>query len=115
MTTALQFRNVQDANSILRNGKAKAQWKALSLSDMPRDLQQLALDWFEADQSAAAAKAALIEQLNDKAEAIPGKRLIAALPRGATPETFNAILWDRVDGATTSKTPVVSFAQFLKG
>ena len=49
----------QSANAILRADRSKLVWSKLPFSDMPRDIQQLAIAAVEAELVAKDAKAAL--------------------------------------------------------
>ena len=43
MATAINFKAEQAANAILRNDKAKLEWNKLPLTQLPKDLQSLAI------------------------------------------------------------------------
>ena len=101
------------ANDILKADKAKLQWKMLPFSDMPRDIQAMAVSAVEAAIAARDAKAALQAALDDKVEAPSGKRLIVTLGRDVGPNTDGVLYaWTT---ASTSGTKVVSFNEFVKG
>jgi hypothetical protein len=101
------------ANDILKADKARLQWAKLPFSDMPKDLQQLAMDAVEAEITARTAKAALQSALDDKVDAPSGKRLVVTLGRDVSPSTDSVLVaWA---AATSGGTKVISFNQFIAG
>lgn len=114
MTTALQFRTEQAATSILRNAKAKPDWKQLDVATLPSDLRSIAEAMQSLDAEYRTAKLALEAALSDKAVIPTGKRIIATTGR-VTGNTVAPLLYAIVDGSSTKSTPIVSFDQFIKG
>ena len=103
----------QSANAILRNDKAKLTWSRLPLVDMPKDIQALAVQALDAEIAARETKAMLQSALDDKVEALTGKRLIVTLGRDVGSNTDSVLVaWAQ---ASTGATKVISFDQFTKG
>lgn len=110
---SINFRTEQAANSILKADKAKLQWSKLPFSDMPKDMQAVAIKAVEAELEAKAAKAALQAMLDDKVEAPSGKRLVVTLGRDVSPATDGVLVaWA---AASAGGTKTISFDQFIKG
>ena len=101
------------ATNILRADKAKLAWSKLPFSDMPKDIQLLAIAAVEAELTAKAAKSALQSALDDKVNAPSGKRLIVTLGRDVTEHTDSVLVaWANANAPSTR---VISFDQFTKG
>jgi hypothetical protein len=111
--TSINFRTEQAANQILKADKAKLVWSKLPFSDMPRDMQAVAIKAVEAELDAKAAKAALQAMLDDKVEAPAGKRLVVTLGRDVSASTDGVLVaWAT---ASAGGTKVITFDQFIKG
>lgn len=116
MATNLQFRTEQAATQMLRNDKARAkpEWAILATETCPIDIKKLAGDMMNLDLAYRQAKSDLEAALTDKAIIPPGKRLIVTTGRSADLNSPAPILFALVDGASASRTRVVSFDQFIK-
>jgi len=113
MATALQFRTEQAATQMLKANRTKPDWAILDAATCPRDIAALADQMQQADLAYRQAKVELEAALTDKAVIPTGKRLIVTTGR-ATGADSAPILFALVDGATATRTRVVSFDQFIK-
>ncbi len=114
MTSPISFRQAtSQADTILKQDKAKLQWAKLPLYDLPKDGQAIAAAAIEAEIAAREAKALLQAFLDDKVEAPQGKRLVVTLGRDVGPNTDSVLVaWAN---ATSSGTRVITFDQFIRG
>lgn len=110
---SINFKSEAAANTILRNDKAKLDWSKLPLTQLPKDLQALAISALNAQLAANEAIALLQSGLDDKVEGPAGKRLIVTLGRRIDSSTDAVLVaWAN---ASSSGTRTITFDQFVKG